>query len=151
MTKEEIYVEITSEEERLKSIDILEKAGEEILKNSDLFIKFMTGKLCYKNRWSLPTLNYTTDRIKITLYELEKLLQPKVDVLIDNFKKECHDKGYNVSVTIESEVLKDNDFVRAVDKANGNVWYGVYKQFQNSICYIFTKASKEEILKYFEL
>lgn len=102
MKKSEIYVPITSEKERLEAIDILEKAGEEILSSSDIFNKFMKGKLCYYIKWSLPSMNYQTDKTKITLSELKKLLQPKTaDKLIEKFKKKMAKKGFKVDVVFD--------------------------------------------------
>jgi hypothetical protein len=76
MKKENIYVEITNEQERLRAIEILQNAGEEIYVNAN-FIK--TG---FKD-----TITFSLDikqwgnffrhgKIKITLDELEALLNP---------------------------------------------------------------------------
>jgi hypothetical protein len=78
MKKEEIYVEITNEQERLRVIEILQNAGEEIMNyNSSDF------KLCYDYKYLSLTSKgwwldcYTDQKTKINLDELETLLNLK--------------------------------------------------------------------------
>lgn len=78
MKKHEIYVEITNEQERLRAIEILQNAGEEILSRSNLFEVVSKGKLnCHCEKWNMPTFDYPMSKSKITLDELEALLNPK--------------------------------------------------------------------------
>jgi hypothetical protein len=77
MKKENIYVEITNEQERLRAIEILQNAGEEIWENS------CAMKLVANYRYLLLACNgwYISNNIfgrsEITLDELEALLNPK--------------------------------------------------------------------------
>jgi hypothetical protein len=76
MKKENIYVEITNENERLRAIEILQNAGEEIWGGSRILINSQIGRLIFfNNNWVLVYLN--DDETKITLDELEALLNPK--------------------------------------------------------------------------
>jgi hypothetical protein len=79
MKKHEIYVEITNEQERLRAIEILQKAGEEIYKDSNLFNKGFRGVIYYNNtKMSFSVLYpYVEEKPLITLDELEALLNPK--------------------------------------------------------------------------
>jgi hypothetical protein len=95
MKKHEIYVEITNEHERLRAIEILEKAGESVYCESRLFDKYSIGNLSFLEQWSLPSLNFRLPRKvhKITLQQLEEMLMPKSEnplfvaqrYIIDNF------------------------------------------------------------------
>ena len=95
MKKHEIYVEITNEDERLRAIEILEKAGERVYCESRLFYKYSIGNLSFSEQWSLPSLNFRLPRrvYQITLEQLEEMLMPKSEnplfiaqrYIIDNF------------------------------------------------------------------
>jgi hypothetical protein len=77
MKKEEIYVEITNETERLRVIEILQNAGEEIWGNGcamELLANYRYLLLAY-NGWYIS--NNLFGRTEITLDELEALLNPK--------------------------------------------------------------------------
>jgi hypothetical protein len=77
MKKEEIYVEITNEQERLRAIEILQNAGENILDNC------LAMKLLVNYQYLIPASigwyisNSCSTRTKITLDQLEALLNPK--------------------------------------------------------------------------
>jgi hypothetical protein len=78
MKKENIYVEITNETERLRAIEILQNAGEEIMSFNDTDFELCLGfdKLVFtKDGWWID--GYADDLTKITLNELEALLSPK--------------------------------------------------------------------------
>jgi hypothetical protein len=95
MNKSEIYVEITTEKERLRAIEILEKAGESVLNCSRLYKKYKTGNLSFSEQWSLPSFMFQLPRNmhQITLSQLEEMLIPKGEnplfiaqrYIIDNF------------------------------------------------------------------
>jgi hypothetical protein len=101
MKKEDIYVTIDSEEKRLRAIEILKKAGEEIFEGSALFNNYNVGILCYNaysNHWVL-TNDY--DKDKITLDQLEALLIPNYqvkDVILsfEELKKQAEKLGYDL-------------------------------------------------------
>jgi hypothetical protein len=79
MKKQEIYVEITNEKERLRAIEILKKSGERVLNCSRLYKKDKTGNLSFSEQWSLPSFMFQLPRNlhKITLIQLEEMLIPK--------------------------------------------------------------------------
>jgi len=78
MKKENIYVEITNETERLRAIEILQNAGEEI---KNYYHSDFELLLCYKylvlseSGWWISC--FKDNLTKITLDELETLLNPK--------------------------------------------------------------------------
>ena len=77
MKKEKIYVAITNEPERLRAIEILQNAGEDILKDSYIFEPNNFQILCFdlgEEKWGYYARKNKT---KITLDELEALLNPK--------------------------------------------------------------------------
>jgi len=77
MKKENIYVEITNETERLRAIEILQNAGEDIWDGSRILTNSEEGCLMfYNNNWILACIT-DRKRTKITLDELETLLKPK--------------------------------------------------------------------------
>jgi len=77
MKKEEIYVEITNEIERLRAIEILQNAGEVISKNDKQLRPIKWFKyLVLKNEGWFVSISHI-DKTKITLDELESLLNPK--------------------------------------------------------------------------
>jgi hypothetical protein len=109
MEKENIYVTIDSEEKRLRAIEILEKAGEEILYGSAIFIKTdsVFKHLLYdikSNRWLMSMFN--DKKQEIILDELELLLGTSVDhtsyvvkdvvLSIDELKAQAVALGYDL-------------------------------------------------------
>jgi hypothetical protein len=92
MNKSEIYVEITNEQERLRAIEILEKAGESIWWHSSAmqvgidcrYLKMVEGD------WLISVYK---KQHQITLEQLEEMLMPKSGnplfiaqrYIIDNF------------------------------------------------------------------
>ena len=94
MKKHEIYVEITNEKERLKAIEILEKAGERVYPCCFLKEKNGFGKLTryHDGEW-IYSCNLSAKKTKITLDQLEEMLMPKSEnplfiaqrYIIDNF------------------------------------------------------------------
>ena len=103
MKKEEIYVEITNEQERLRAIEILENAGEEIFEYSSLFEKFnFNKKLVFDeniemgNNW-LITQN--TNKTKITLDQLKSLLNLKQSNLFIEVQEWIRENRPNFTIT----------------------------------------------------
>ena len=92
MKKHEIYVEITNENERLRAIEILEKAGERIWRHpsamqlaiDSIYLKMVEGD------WLISVYK---KQHQITLEQLEEMLMPKSEnplfiaqrYIIDNF------------------------------------------------------------------
>jgi hypothetical protein len=86
MKKENIYVEITNETERLRAIEILQNAGEVITPTCNLLklieTPFEISFNPIRKEWTVILL--IEDETKITLDELESLLNPKKsNVFID--------------------------------------------------------------------
>ena len=82
MKKEEIYVEITNETERLRLINILQNAGEEIWEDSELLMLFeVKMKAVFDENIEAGSnwlsFNNVIGLTKITLDEFESLLNPK--------------------------------------------------------------------------
>jgi hypothetical protein len=78
MKKENIYVEITNETERLRAIEILQNAGEEIRNDYKTdFELIMNFKYVVLSEFGWWISNLTGNRTKITLDKLELLLNPK--------------------------------------------------------------------------
>jgi hypothetical protein len=93
MNKSEIYVEITNEQERLRAIEILEKARERIWNGSKLYSKGVKGLMSFNYKcWGIFNLDFS-QKTKITLEQLEEMLIPKKEnplfiaqrYIIDNF------------------------------------------------------------------
>jgi hypothetical protein len=93
MNKSEIYVEITNEQERLRAIEILEKAGERVwdyLRAMEINIDCSYLFCCKDGDWLISPRKRTR---QITLDQLEEMLMPKSDnplfiaqkYIIDNF------------------------------------------------------------------
>jgi hypothetical protein len=78
MNKSEIYVEITNDQERLRAIEILEKAGERVYSRCYLKEKNGFGKLTryHDGEW-IYSCNLSAKKNKITLQQLEEMLMPK--------------------------------------------------------------------------
>jgi hypothetical protein len=77
MNKSEIYVEITNEQERLRAIEILEKAGERIWdypKSMEINIDCSYLVCCEDGDWLISPRKRTH---QITLDQLEEMLMPK--------------------------------------------------------------------------
>jgi hypothetical protein len=81
MNKSEIYVEITNEKERLRAIEILEKAWERIYPRCYLKEKNGFGKLTryHDGEW-ICSFNLSAKKTKITLNQLEEMLMPKSEM-----------------------------------------------------------------------
>jgi hypothetical protein len=103
MKKEEIYVKIDSEEKRLRAVDVLKKAGEEIFEDSGILEVFSTGNLYFsKDAHTWCYVYGILDEKEITLDQLEALLMPKYHVKTDNsvtldyLKKLADSLGYQL-------------------------------------------------------
>jgi hypothetical protein len=103
MKKEEIYVEITNESERLRAIEILKNAGEKIwgksyllqVFNSKFDMTFNSGSWCF--------LNKIDDETKITLDELEALLNPKKSNVFIEVQEWIRENRPNSSFTFKNQ------------------------------------------------
>jgi len=81
MKKENIYVTIDCEEKRLRAIEIIEKAGEEIYEDSGLLKVFSIGNLYFAKETHTWCYVYGfLEETEITLDQLEELLLPNYQV-----------------------------------------------------------------------
>lgn len=98
MKKEEIYVKIKSEEERLRVIEILKNSGEKIYEKSKLLREFdseLTAVFGLKE-WGF---SYSFNRQQITIDQLETLLKPNyvvkdVVLTLDGLKAQAERLGH---------------------------------------------------------
>jgi hypothetical protein len=102
MKKEQIYVTIDTEEKRLRAIEILEKAGEEIYKTSGIWNTNHFNKLLeiYDGYWLMSGNAFKTKQ-EITLDQLEALLIPNYQVKdvilsLDELKQQAEKLGYDL-------------------------------------------------------
>lgn len=107
MKKEQIYVVIDSEEKRLRALQILKDADEDIYKHSFL-LRAVDAKynildyLLGRNEWAMNRLSLT-GKTKITLDQLEEILNHKesIDQLTENFKSKAKELGFKVEIVFE--------------------------------------------------
>ena len=103
MTKSDIYINIDSEEKRLKAIEILERFVEPINSQSRLWKKGETGTLIYVGKWVL-SMNYTKSH-EVSVYQLEEILKPNstrltIEEATQQYKDFMNEKGYQVEIVI---------------------------------------------------
>jgi hypothetical protein len=108
MKKENIYVEITNETERLRAINILQNTKGIIWEGSTITNIGSTGKLtCDYEEWNLPNLNCKLDKTKITLDELEALLNPKKSNVFTDVQEWIRENMSNVTYTFQGNETPD--------------------------------------------
>jgi hypothetical protein len=152
MKKEQIYVTIDNEEKRLRAIEILEKAGEEIRDESMLYrgVDNHYKHLCINDKgvWTLFCATHDTE---ITLDQLEALLMPNYqvkDVILSLYelKQQAEKLGYElVEKPYEPKVgdfgvfwenakgVKIRGFITAMDGSSGRYKadeYGLWSNFR---------------------
>jgi hypothetical protein len=106
MKKEEIYVEITNEPERLRAIQILQNAGEKIWEDSSA-MTFSKNKKCLcmdkqDEDWWIQR-EKETQYTKITLDELEALLTPKKSNVFTDVQEWIRENFPHDEFTIKQE------------------------------------------------
>ena len=108
MKKEEIYVEITNEQERLRAIEILQNSGE-IIHDGYLFKENHKSKL-YLHRdgdWCVLQDLDTKELTKITLDELESLLNPKKSNVFIDVQEWIRENDNGFTFTIKQDETPD--------------------------------------------
>jgi hypothetical protein len=130
MKKEEIYVVIDSEEKRLRAIQILSDAKENI-STFDLSIEFSEKhkylRLDSNNQWFIFSYVFSTDT-EITLNQLEQMLNPikEVGMSLDALKLIAESWGFEL-VEKEREI-KVGDFGKFWDWREKDCCFGfLYK------------------------
>ena len=157
MKKEEIYVTIDSEEKRLRAIEILEKAGEIIIRISFLYLHVHEHykRLCVDKNgvWTLLCITHKTE---ITLDELEELLMPNYQVKdvvlsIDELKAQAEKLGYQLvektykpkigefGVFYDGGKYSVYEFITEIDTQRNKFQLANYLWFDN-----FRKLTEEE-------
>ena len=107
MKKEEIYVEITNEQERLRAIEILQNAGEIISKNDKKLMPITGFKyLVLKNEGWFVSCG-CIDKTKITLDQLETLLNPKKSNVFTEVQEWIRENLPNVTYTFQGKETPD--------------------------------------------
>jgi hypothetical protein len=109
MKKEEVYVVIDSEEKRLRAIQILSDAKEEILSGSVLNGKF-NGKVTlgvFSNLWQDINTNFKTE---ISLDQLEQLLSPKQEIKMELDALKLIAESWGFELVEKKREIKVGDF-----------------------------------------
>jgi hypothetical protein len=131
MKKEEIYVVINSEEKRLRAIQILNDAGEEIFKNSNLLTHCTDELLVFDiedNHWRLSNILYL-NRVNITLDQLEQMLNPNfvvkdIALPLEELQKQAELLGFDL--VKKERQIKAGDF--------GKFWDNDINEF--TLCFL---------------
>lgn len=130
MRKEEIYVVIDSEEKRLRALDILEKAGEEVYK---YFLDYKYLKYHEVDcDWFATDEGCIKGLTEITIDQLEQLLIPMSQ--LDQLKQQAEALGYEL--VEKKREIKVGDF-------------GVFWDDDGENKYLFSVISKIEGKTYF--
>ena len=104
MNKENIYVVIDSESKRVRAIQILNDAGENI--DSELYYgNYLQSIRFYDNQWIWTSINNLTE---ITLDKLEEILVPKQEIKLDELKLIA--ESYGFELVEKKREIKVGDF-----------------------------------------
>jgi hypothetical protein len=110
MKKENIYVEITNEQERLRAINILQNAGEKIWEDyASMTFSKSKKYLCIDKQdkdWWIQRKK-ETQYIQITLDELESLLNPKKSNVFTDVQEWIRENMPNVTYTFQGDETPD--------------------------------------------
>ena len=102
MKKEQIYVTIDDEEKRLRAIEILEKAGEEICQGSNFFRPYLHEmQICFDSELDEWGEYQWKDKAQISLDRLESFMLPNYQVKdvilsLDELKQQAEKLGYDL-------------------------------------------------------
>ena len=141
MKKEEIYVVIDSEEKRLRAIQILSDAKENI-STFDLSIEFSEKhkylRLDSNNQWFIFSYMFSTDT-EINLDQLEQMLSPKQEIKMELDALKLIAESYGFELVEKEREIKVGDFGK-FSSENGSVCsYGfLYKMrgIKSGIIYV---------------
>jgi hypothetical protein len=138
MKKEHIYVVIDSESKRLRALQILSDAGENIgCINFNERYKYLTFDTSYE--WNTFSFTYTSSA-KITLDELEELLNPKEEVKMELDAIKLIAESYGFELVEKPREIKVGDFGKFWDSPCTCPVYG-YLQFISKGTYCYSPAS----------
>jgi hypothetical protein len=147
MKKEEIYVKISTHDEQKRAIDILQKAGEKI---GDMGLSGYYCILDFNNEdWDIIGSDNIKGKIKITLDQLEQLLTTSIDKEIESFKERMKERGFEISVVIEKEIIKPDDVVMCYDLDDFKM-FAKYKDIRQCWKNV-VKVTDEHVLKFLNL
>jgi hypothetical protein len=141
MKKEEIYVVIDSEEKRLRAIQILSDAKENI-STFDLSMDFSEKhkylRLDSNNQWFIFSYMFSTDT-EINLDQLEQMLSPKQEIKMELDALKLIAESYGFELVEKEREIKVGDFGK-FSSENGSVCsYGfLYKMrgIKSGIIYV---------------
>lgn len=139
MKKEEIYVVIDSEEKRLRAIQILNDAKEEIFKTSSIFTEKETGFLRFSISDDYWYLTVGGGKLtKITLDQLEQMLNPnfvvkEVVLSIDELKAQAEILGFDL--VKKERQIKVGDFGKFYDSDENYCLYSFLENISKSNMY----------------
>lgn len=145
MKKEEIYVEINNEAEQKRAIEILTKAGEGI---GDVNLTYRYKYLKLDETWFVGCVN--DNLTEITLDQLEQMLTHTIDNEIESFKERMKEKGFEVSVVIEKEIIQPDDVVMFYDNDSNVRSFAKYKSVAQCWDNI-VKVTDKHVLKFLNL
>jgi len=135
MKKEEIYVVIDSEEKRLRAIQILSDAKENI-STCDLSMDFSEKhkylRLDSNNQWFIFSYMFSTDT-EITLDQLEQMLNPikEVGMSLDALKLIAESWGFEL--VEKPREIKVGDFGKFWDNDNKDCCFGFLHTIDNDL------------------
>jgi hypothetical protein len=147
MRKEEIYVEINNEAEQMRAIEILQKAGEKI---GDVDFNSFCYKLILSDDLTWWVCVHANNKTQITLDQLDQLLNQSIDKEIESFKERMKQRGFEISVVIEKEVIKPDDVVMYWYEGCIDRVFVKYKNFSSSAENV-VKVTDEHVLKFLDL
>jgi hypothetical protein len=137
MKKQEIYVVIDSEEKRLRAIQILSDAQEEIWEESLLFIKSEMGCLICRrdNLWYL--LKTRSYKEEISLDQLDRILNtkeiPSEDKQIPLDALKLIAESYGFELVEKPREIKVGDFGKFWDNDNKDCCFGFLHTIDNDL------------------
>jgi hypothetical protein len=135
MKKNEIYVVIDSEEKRLRAIQILSDAGENIWNNTDLIGNGTTVLtqtyitpiilVFYKGWYCIKTVG---NKQEITLDQLEQMLSPKQEIKMELDALKLIAESYGFELVEKEREIKVGDFGKFLSENGGSSSFGfLYK------------------------
>jgi hypothetical protein len=130
MKKEEIYVVIDSEEKRLRAIQILSDAKENI-STFDVSMGFSEKhkylRLDSNNQWFIFSYIFSTDT-EITLDQLEQMLSPKQEIKMELNALKLIAESYGFELVEKEREIKVGDFGKFWDFDSNEIC--VYRFFE---------------------
>ena len=138
MKKKNIYVVIDSESKRLRALQILSDAGENI-GNTMFDEKYKYLRFDASNEWNTFSFIWTSET-EVTLDELQQLLNPKQEVKMELDALKLIAESYGFDLVEKPREIKVGDFGKFWDCPTTCPVYG-YLHFISKGVYIYSPAS----------